>query len=167
MNLHACAESRAEASKSYGRAFGFARAPGQVIFSPVSDVLLFGPREGYMAAHSQFHTCMSLCDQAELARVRRIAISDALFWIDDTYRSMTAASLTVEVIKQLATRMHSLEHISFVTRDGDDTDDLAAAMERMARQIRAAVATVCQQVPLWRSPAWEIVSASSLSTVGD
>ncbi|KAM4055336.1 hypothetical protein HRG_008737 [Hirsutella rhossiliensis] len=167
VNLHVCAESRAEAFKSYSRAFGFARGPGHVIFNPDSDILLFGPRKGYMAAGSQFHTCMSMCDQAELARVRRVAISDGIFWIDGTYRSMTAASPTVEVIKQLAARMHSLERIIFVPREEDETGDLAVAMERMARQIQMALATVCQQVPLWRPPPWDIVSTSSLSTMGD
>ncbi|KAL3953517.1 hypothetical protein ACCO45_011473 [Purpureocillium lilacinum] len=118
VNLHVCAESRAEAFKSYSCAFGFARGPGQVIFNPDRDILFFGPRDGYMAADSQFHTCMSMCDQGELACVRRVAISDALFWIDETYRSMTAASLTVEVIKQLALRMPNLEQVYFVPREG-------------------------------------------------
>ncbi|PHH85309.1 hypothetical protein CDD83_615 [Cordyceps sp. RAO-2017] len=167
VNLHVCAESRAETFKSYSRAFGFARGPGRVIFSPDSDVLFFGPREGYMAADSQFHTCMSMCDQAELARVRWVAISDSLFWIDDTYRSMTAASLTFEVIKQLATRMPSLERIAFVPREEDEIGDPAAVVvERMARQIQMAIASVCQQMPQWTSPPWDIVRMSSLLTMG-
>ncbi|POR37148.1 Uncharacterized protein TPAR_02670 [Tolypocladium paradoxum] len=165
VNLHICAESRVEAFKSYSPAFGFARGPGQVIFNPESDILFFGPREGYMAADSQFHTCMSMCDQAELASVRRIAISDALFWIDDTYRSMTAASLTVEVIKQLALRMLSLEQIIFVPREEDEAGDLAMVQERMARQIQMALATVCQQVRHWRPPPWHIVCVSALSRI--
>lgn len=119
-----------------------------------------------MAADSQFHTCMSMCDQAELARVRRIAISDALFWIDDTYRSMTAASLTMEVIKQLALRMPSLEQIIFVPREEDEAGDLAMVQERMARQIQMAMATVCQQVRHWRPPPWHIVCLSELSRIG-
>ncbi|KAF4510421.1 hypothetical protein G6O67_002309 [Ophiocordyceps sinensis] len=152
-------------SSANTRAFGFARGPGHVIFGPESDVIWFAPREGCMAADSQFHTCMSMCDQAQLARVRRIAVSDALFWIDDTSRSMTAATLTIEVVKQLATRMSSLERIIFVTRDEDEAADLPVAVERMARQIQMALATICQQAPLWRPPPWEILSTTSLSTM--
>ncbi|KAJ6444672.1 hypothetical protein O9K51_03068 [Purpureocillium lavendulum] len=166
VNLHVCAESRAEAFKSYSRTFGFARGPGQVIFNPDSDILFFGPREGYMAADSQFHTCMSMCDQAELARIRRVAISDSLFWIDDTYRSMTAASLTVEVIKQLALRMPRLERIFFVPREEDQGSDFAMVEERVSCQVQMAVATVCQQLPHWRPPPCDIVCLRALSTIG-
>lgn len=163
VNLHICAESRAEASKSYRRAFGFVQQPGQVMFNPNSDILYFGPREGYMAAESQFHTCMSLCDPRELALVRRIAISDALFWIDDTYRSMTAASLTVEVVKQLAMHLPALEQAIFVPREQDEAADILATEERMTRQVQMAMRTVSQQFPHWRPPPWGIVSLQRLS----
>ncbi|GJN66694.1 hypothetical protein PLICBS_000713 [Purpureocillium lilacinum] len=166
VNLHVCAESRAEAFKSYSCAFGFARGPGQVIFNPDRDILFFGPRDGYMAADSQFHTCMSMCDQGELACVRRVAISDALFWIDETYRSMTAASLTVEVIKQLALRMPNLEQVYFVPREEDEGSDLAMVEERMACQVQMAVATVCQQLPRWRPPPCDIICLRTLSRIG-
>ncbi|ODA81564.1 hypothetical protein RJ55_00064 [Drechmeria coniospora] len=163
INLHVCAESRTDAFKSYRHAFGFARGPGHVIFNPDSDILFFGPRDGYMAADSQFHTCMSMCDQAELASVRRVAISDALFWVDDVYRSMTAASLTVEVIKQLALRMPRLEHVIFVPREDGEAADLAVAVKRMALQIETAAANVRRQFPNWRFPPWDIMCRSSLS----
>lgn len=166
VNLHVCAESRREALKTYGRAFGFARGPVHVVFSPDSDILWFGPRDGYMAASAQFHTCMSMCDQAELARVRRVAISDSLFWVDGTYASMTAARLTMGVIMELATRAPALERIIFVSRAEDEGDRLPAAMELMSRQIQMALAAICQQLPLWRLPPWQIVSTSALSAMG-
>lgn len=169
-NLHACAESRAEASKNYMRAFGFARGPGQVVFNPDSDILFFGPRDGYMAADSQFHTCMSMCDQAELARVRRVAVSDSLFWVNGTYQSMTAASLTVRVVRELARRMPSLDVIFFVPRQEDEHDDgtgrLAMTRERMACQMQMALDMVCEQLPHWRPPYYEILCLSALSTMG-
>lgn len=80
-NLHACHESRREALRRYHLSFGIARQPGQVIFDPARDVLYFGPRDGFMASEAQLRTVLSLCDPAELAQVRRIAVNDALFWV--------------------------------------------------------------------------------------
>lgn len=165
VNLHVCAESRAEAFKSYRRAFGFARRAGRVIFNPDDDILLFGPHEGYMAADSQFHTCMTMCEPAELACVRRVAISDSLFWGDGACSSLTASSLSVEVVRQLAARMPQLEQIIFVPHE-DQTDNLPTVKERMARQIHMAVACICQQKPNWRPPPLEIICMSALMNKG-
>ncbi|KAK8915484.1 hypothetical protein VCV18_010181 [Metarhizium anisopliae] len=164
VNMHVCAESRAETFKSFRFAFGFVRTPGHIIFNPESDILYFGPREGYMAADAQFHTCMSMCDPSQLALVRRIAISDALFWVDEMYSSMAAASLTTNVIKQLASRMPALEQIIFVPREQDEAIQPAFTEERMARQIQMAMHTVCQQDSHWRPPPWTIVSLQTLKT---
>ncbi|OAA44843.1 hypothetical protein NOR_03597 [Metarhizium rileyi] len=164
INMHVCAESRAEAFKSFQYAFGFIRTPGHIIFNPDSDILYFGPREGYMAADAQFHTCMSMCDPAQLALVRRVAISDALFWIHDKYSSMAAASLTINVIRQLASRMPALDQIIFVPRQKDERTEPTLTEERMRRQIQMAMLTVCQQVPHWRAPPWTIVSLQMLTT---
>ncbi|KAK2590239.1 hypothetical protein QQS21_012085 [Conoideocrella luteorostrata] len=163
VNLHVCAESRVDALRSFQRAFGFARMPGQIIFSPESDILYFGPREGYMAAESQFHTCMSMCDPAQLALVRRIAISDALFWSQGTYNSMTAASLTVEIVKKIALRMPALEQIIFVPREEDEMTEPILTEERITHQIQMAMPTVCRQLPWWRPPPWAIVFLQTFS----
>jgi hypothetical protein len=160
--MHVCTESRTEAFKSFRFAFGFARVPGHIIFNPDSDVLFFGPREGYMAADAQFHTFMSMCDPSQLALVRRVAISDSLFWVDGTYNSMTAASLTSEVIKQLVSRMPALEHVMFVPREKDEATEPLLTEERMTRQVQMAMHTVCRQHSDWRSPPWTIVSLQAL-----
>ncbi|PHH62546.1 hypothetical protein CDD81_6932 [Ophiocordyceps australis] len=162
VNLHVCSESRIEAQKTYHGAFGFARAPGRIMFNPGTDALMFGPRKGYMASYSQFQTCMSMCSPAQLAQVRRLAISDALFWSDSLYRSMTAAGLTFDVIKQLAQRMPRLEHIVFVPRQEDESSDLKAVRERIAHQVQIAMALVGKQVLSWREPNWEVLDQSSL-----
>ncbi|KAG5913033.1 hypothetical protein E4U42_001546 [Claviceps africana] len=141
VNLHVCAESRADTLKRFRRAFGFARLPGHIYFNPASDILYFGPQEGYMAADAQFHTCMSMCDPSQLSSVRRIAISDALFWIEESYNSMTAASLTVEVIRQLSLRMPALEQMLFVPREQDEASMPILTEERMFQQIQTAVRT--------------------------
>ncbi|KAK9443866.1 uncharacterized protein VB005_02391 [Metarhizium brunneum] len=164
VNMHVCAESRAEAFKSFQYAFGFVRNPGHIIFNPDSDILYFGPREGYMAADAQFHTCMSMCDPAHLALVRRIAISDALFWVADTYNSMAAASLSTNAIKQLASRMPALDQIIFVPREQDEVTEPILTEERMTRQIQMAMHTVCQQDSHWCPPLWTIVSLQTLTT---
>ncbi|KAK7427091.1 hypothetical protein QQZ08_006360 [Neonectria magnoliae] len=165
-NLHVCAESRAEALKHYQLQFGFARGPGQVFFSPARDVLYFGPRDGYMAADSQFHTCMSMCDPEQLAAVRRVAINDALFWVDNTYRSMTASSLTVDLLRRLQARMPGLEEIIFVPRDEESMHSMSyheptMVYVRMARQIQTAVATLREQTPSWNPPRWSILPLSA------
>lgn len=116
-----------------------------------------------MAADAQFHTCMSMCDPAQLAPVRRVAISDSLFWVDGTYSSMAAASLTIEVIKQLASRMPALEQVIFVPREQDEATEPLLTEERMTRQIQMAIRTVCQQWAHWSPPPWTIVSLRTLT----
>ncbi|KAL7934487.1 hypothetical protein V8C35DRAFT_29486 [Trichoderma chlorosporum] len=166
-SLHICAESRAEALKTYRPSFGFFRGPGQVFFNFDVDIMYFGPREGFMAADSQFHTCMMLCDQAELASVRRLAINDALFWIGDTYNSLTAASFTVEVLRQIATRMTGLEELIFVPWEDEMVVDEALVHERMTRQIQTAMQSITQLFPSWEPPSWKIVPLNELpSTTG-
>ncbi|KAH7160053.1 hypothetical protein B0J13DRAFT_119881 [Dactylonectria estremocensis] len=167
-NLHVCAESRTEALKHYRLEFGFARGPGQVFFNPDRDIMYFGPRDGYMAADSQFNTCMSMCDPDQLAAVRRVAINDALFWIDTTYRSMTASSLTVELLRRLQSRMPGLEEIIFVPRDEESLDPMwsdylepTMVHVRIARQIQTAVETLCAQTPNWIPPRWSILPLSA------
>ncbi|KAL7795746.1 hypothetical protein V8C37DRAFT_373293 [Trichoderma ceciliae] len=167
VNLHVCAESRFEALQTYRPSFGFARGPGQVLFNPEVDIMYFGPREGFMAADSQFHTCMMLCDPAELASVRRLAINDALFWIGDTYNSMTAASFTVEVLRQVAMRMTGLEELIFVPCEEEMGGHEATVQGRMARQIQTAIQSIAQQYPSWEPPSWKIVPLTELpSTTG-
>ncbi|KAG6057832.1 hypothetical protein E4U17_000860 [Claviceps sp. LM77 group G4] len=141
VNLHVCAESRADTLKHFQPAFGFARWPGHIYFNPASDILYFGPQDGYMAADAQFHTCLSMCDPSELASVRRIAISDALFWVGESYNSMTAASLTVEVLRQLSVRMPALQQIIFVPREQDEVSMPVLTEERMFQQIMMAIRT--------------------------
>ncbi|KAF4340935.1 hypothetical protein FBEOM_5149 [Fusarium beomiforme] len=170
-NLHACAESRTEALKYYGLGFGFARGPGQVFLDPDRDILYFGPRVGYMAADSQFQTCMSMCGPEELALVRRLAINDALFWVDTTYRSMTAASLTVELLRRIQSRMPGLEELIFVPREEETPDSLSyieptMVYVRMAQQIQVAFETLRQQTPDWSPPSWRIISLSAFQSVG-
>jgi hypothetical protein len=107
-----------------------------------------------------------MCDPAELAAVRRLAINDALFWIDTTYRSMTAASLTVELLRRIQARMPGLEEIIFVPR-AEESPDSASYVEptmvyvRMARQIQTALATLCEQTPGWKPPCWRILPLSA------
>lgn len=120
-----------------------------------------------MAADSQFHTCMMLCDPAELASVRRLAINDALFWVGDTYNSMTAASFTFELLKQVATRMTGLEELMFVPWEDEVVVDEALVQERMTRQIETAIQSIEQLYPSWEPPSWKIVPLSELpSTTG-
>ncbi|OLN81788.1 hypothetical protein CCHL11_08923 [Colletotrichum chlorophyti] len=168
VNLHVCHESRREALGSYRLSFGMTRNPGQIFFDEAHDILYFGARDGYMASEAQFLTVMALCDPADLANVRHLAINDSLFWVDSTYQSMSAANLTIEVLKQVRARMPRLKRLVFVPRDEnpvyDDHVELAPANlygpleQRMARQMEAAVAAVCSMFPDWTPPQWCIMA---------
>ncbi|KAJ6785037.1 hypothetical protein PWT90_05886 [Aphanocladium album] len=163
-NLHICTESRAEAAKSYHRCFGFARRPGHIYFDPDHDVLYFGPRKGYMATDAQFRTFMALCDPDELAAVRRIAISDSLFWIDSTYRSMTAASLTMDVLRIIDQCLPNLEELIFVPREEEEARPahLELTLQRMHDQIFTAMNTLVKQHTAWRMPVWHVATMELL-----
>ncbi|KAK2009198.1 hypothetical protein LZ32DRAFT_608742 [Colletotrichum eremochloae] len=172
VNLHVCRESRHEALASYRLSFGMARNPGQVLFDNAHDVLYFGARDGYMASGAQFFTVMTLCDPADLAGVRHLAINDSIFWIDGVYQSMSAASLTAEFLKHVRLRMPRLERLVFVPRDEnpvyDDQIELVPANprgrleERMARQMEAAMQTVCNAFPDWKPPRWCIMALGTV-----
>ncbi|KAF3770074.1 hypothetical protein M406DRAFT_66519 [Cryphonectria parasitica EP155] len=91
-NLHTCHESRREALRRYRLSFGITRGPGHIFFDPGADTLYFGPRDGFMASEAQLRTVLALCDPAELARVERVAINDALFWVYDDGRSSSSSN---------------------------------------------------------------------------
>ncbi|KAK2000624.1 hypothetical protein LX36DRAFT_698837 [Colletotrichum falcatum] len=169
VNLHVCRESRHEALASYRLSFGMTRNPGQIFFGNAHDVLYFGARDGYMASGAQFFTVMTLCDPADLAGVRHLAINDSMFWVDGgVYQSMSAANLTAEVLKHIRLRMPRLERLVFVPRDENpvyhDQVELVPASphgmmeERMARQMEAAMVAVCETFPDWKPPRWCIMA---------
>ncbi|TQV91440.1 hypothetical protein IF1G_09939 [Cordyceps javanica] len=163
-NLNICVESRAEAVKSYHRCFGFVGTPGHIYFDPYRDVLYFGPRRGFMATQAQFHTCMKMCKESELAAVRRIAISDSLFWNCDRYNSMTAANLTIEVLQVIAKRLPNLERLVFVPREEDEGrgDNLDRTLQRMHYQVDAAIDTLVREGIEWKIPAWHVTTLEAL-----
>lgn len=117
-----------------------------------------------MNTEAQFRTCMSMCNSSELAAVRRVAVSDAIFWIDDTYRSMTAASITMDVLRIIDRRLPNLEELVFVPREEDearryDPDD---TLQRMHDQVDTAVNMLAQQNIAYRVPAWHISGMEAL-----
>ncbi|KAM3550095.1 hypothetical protein MY1884_008420 [Beauveria asiatica] len=163
-NLHICVESRTEAIKSYRRCFGFARRPGHIYFDPTRDVLYFGPRAGYMATDAQFRTCMAMCDEAELAAVRRIALSDALFWRGNTYHSMTATSLSIDMLRIIHQRLPNLELMVFVPREQDEAnpDELDHTLQRMHEQVLTAINTLAEEEVTWSMPEWRVTTLKKL-----
>jgi hypothetical protein len=152
--LHACAESRDVALETYSILFGFARGPGQVVFHPKIDVLFFGARTGYMAAEAQLKTCMSLCAPADLAAVRRVAISDSLFSPGPEYRSITANARSVEMFTLLCSRLVSLEEIIIVAREDDIFLPTAQVLQRMEQQVQTSMDTISRQYTHWEPPSW-------------
>ncbi|KAL8370868.1 hypothetical protein RB595_000961 [Gaeumannomyces hyphopodioides] len=90
--LHVCHESRREALRRYQPSFGAASLPGRVLFDPERDLPFFGARNGYMASDGQFRTVLSLTPPAELRMIRRLALSEALLWVDTTTATATAAA---------------------------------------------------------------------------
>lgn len=124
--------------------------------------MYFGPHESdsYMAAMAQFLTAMSMCDPDELANVRRLAINDALFWSNDKYNSMMAASLTLKVLEEVATRMTGLEELIFVP--WEEKEGVHEDVVQMTRQIQTAMQSIEQLYPYWEPPSWKIVPLSEL-----
>jgi hypothetical protein len=157
-----------------------ARQPGQVYFDPDRDVLYFGFRDGFVASDAQFATVMSMCDQAELAQVRHLAINDALFWVGSgggstagtaaaSYHSMSAASLTTRALGEIRARMPGLRELTFVPREDNPVYSNDAcfveppmAQMRMHRQIQTAFMTVAEENPDWTPPAWRIMALSAM-----
>ncbi len=187
-NLHACHESRAEALRRYALMFGIGRQPGHVFFDPCRDVLFFGPRDGYMAADAQMRTLLVLADPAELARVRRVALSEAVF--TDVYGrghlsspptpDHIATNLAVDVLHQLRARLPRLDELILVLHDGVPTHSGTGSVlpsllttwqdaqqsepyTRLACQTRAAMARVCAAAPDWTPPRWRILAVRSSS----
>lgn len=107
-----------------------------------------------------------MCDPEELASVRRIAISDALFWIDNQYRSMTASSLSIQVIRQIARHLPGLQEIIFTPREEDVLNaDMAYVRHRMYMQASAAISAVMEEYPQWTSPPCRIMTLEQLAQI--
>lgn len=94
-----------------------------------------------MAAEAQLRTVLTLCDPAELARVERVAVNDAVFWTPgailppaplshmhsstagfqqgggEQQQRMVASSLLVDVLQLLRARLPGLRELVFVPRD--------------------------------------------------
>ena len=121
-----------------------------------------------MAADAQFRTCMAMCDPCELASVRRLAVNDALFWIDDMYRSMAAANLTYDLVDIVPTRMPRLEELLFVPREEEEENEdrlqqnMSAVKQRIGQQISSAMFTLSQEHPERRLPTWRVATLQEL-----
>ncbi|KAL8419568.1 hypothetical protein RB594_002680 [Gaeumannomyces avenae] len=90
--LHACHESRREALRRYRPSFGAASLPGRVLFDPERDLPFLGARDGYMASDGQLRTVLSLTPPAELRLIRRLALSEALLWVDAAAGAVSATA---------------------------------------------------------------------------
>jgi hypothetical protein len=157
--LHACSESRAVILRHHRLLFGFARGPGQVLADPAGDMLFFGQRSGFAAPFAQFVSFLSLCDPGELARVRRVAVSDHLFCQGSgAYRSETAGARTVELLLRLGERMPGLSEV--VWRPWK-------TMMRLEAQICTSVKAVMKQHPEWELPPWRILPMQALANAVD
>ncbi len=183
--LHACHESRTEALRRYALVLGIARQPGRVFLDLEHDILYFGPRDGYMASAAQLRTVLTLAPPHELARIRRVAVSEALFTLDypvppppphrhhhlSSRVPPVAASLTVEVLGLLRARLPGLRELIFVPRDENPAYSPSAVLvesavmqKRLARQIDAAMRAVCTDAPPgWLPPEWSIMTVASTS----
>lgn len=115
-NLHANHESRREALRHYQAAFGIAHRPGQIFFSTPSDILYFGPRDGFMASEAQLRTVLTLCNPIDLAHVQKVAIDEGIFWMRAAGSAKLAVSLLVDVLRLLRARMPGLCNLMVVPR---------------------------------------------------
>ncbi|KAL8304241.1 hypothetical protein RB597_004510 [Gaeumannomyces tritici] len=95
--LHACHESRREALRRYRPSFGAASLPGRVLFDPERDLPFLGARDGYMASDGQLRTVLSLTPPAELRLIRRLALSEALLWVDAAAAAAASATAAATI----------------------------------------------------------------------
>lgn len=140
------------------------RQPGTIFFNPDSDILYFGYREGFGASEAQFRTAMSLCCPEDLARVRRLALNEAVFRVGCKY----VHSLTADVLELVRLRMPALEELVFIPAIWAGADDMAyssydadlllvdmgAAKQavEMAWQIKTAMRDFSTRYPTWKKP---------------
>jgi hypothetical protein len=173
-NLHACSESRNHAlATRYSHSLAFARSPnGRVILDHDLDVLYFPPAPGYMAAPAQFHTCMSLCDPADLRRIRRVALHEDIFsghlrqqpqkGGGGYYWSALAVGLTTECLRLVRDRMPAVDEIIIVSAAGSrDQEVLQEDMEleyseRLAAQVQTAMKDLSETADMPWNPHWDI-----------
>lgn len=146
------------------------REPGRIFFNPGSDILYFGYREGFGASEAQFRTAMSLCSPTDLARVRRLAINEAVFRVGCKY----VHSLAADVLALVRIRMPVLEELVFIpaaavgpdgaTYSGYDADlvlvDIGATKEtiEMTGQVKLAVEDFCTRYPDWKKPKCQVMA---------
>ncbi|KAL7962728.1 hypothetical protein V8C34DRAFT_161222 [Trichoderma compactum] len=165
VNLQVCTESRTEALKSYQPSLGFFRGDGLVYFNYDIDILYFGPREGFMAADSQFHTCMMLCEPSELSRVRRLAVNEALFRLaGDKYEFPSATRFTLEMLRQVSQRMKGLEELILVPWQEKMVDE-ALSRVRLTKQMHSALQSMRQVNSSWRAPPWKVLTLKELPSM--
>ena len=138
------------------------RSPGRIFFNPESDILYFGRCEGYGASAAQFCTVMALCAPEDLARVKRLAINEAVFKVGCKY----VHSLAADVLEHVRARVPKLEELVFVpAREGelilaDEYDfgstlvdiSLTGETAGMAAQVQAAVQDFSEKHPDWERP---------------
>lgn len=152
----------------------------------MSDILYFGPRDGFMASDAQLRTVLTLCDPADLARVEKVAINDAVFWSPASIAggasesrgggcrrsssTTVAGSLLADVLRLLRARMPGIRELVFVPRDDNPLYsgdaclvEPSMAQSRLARVVREAMAAVFgeQRRPGERPWNWRIMTLSA------
>ncbi|KAI1106258.1 hypothetical protein F4804DRAFT_330440 [Jackrogersella minutella] len=165
VNLHACRESRQEASKRYRLLFRSSPQTGGIFFDPLRDTLYFGRRRGIAAAETLFNMFLSLVQREELACVHRIAINEGLISHDSSDgRRNRAAQLTAEqILCQVHQYFTNLEQLTFVCDDRNPvySSDAVFVEPRvknriLERRIRKAISVVEGQQPQFRPSAWSV-----------
>lgn len=144
------------------------RSPGRIFFNPESDILYFGRCEGYGASAAQFCTVMALCAPEDLARVKRLAIHEAVFKVGCKY----VHSLAADVLDHIRARVPGLEELVFVpARDAEpglvDEYDFGSALvdvsltgetAGMADQVQDAVQDFSEKHLGWRRPRCRVMA---------
>lgn len=144
--------------------------PHKIFSYAVGDVLFFGPRSGYMASVAQLCTFLTLCSPADLAYVEKVAINDAIFWVQGAHNPVTSKRLTNELMKDLCLRMPKLQYIFILIRDYNPIyrSDIMPVPSpephhELETRIGASIATFSYQFRDRRQPEWQISVPSTRS----
>jgi hypothetical protein len=181
-----CHESRVETLRHYKPLFGFAGRPGRVYFDPECDVLHFGacPEAGLMGAYAQFKTVLHLSERGDLARVRRVAVDEAVLGLLNVsapfsgYSSehelfVTRLESVLEILRLAKSHLPGLRELMFVSdsvkRRFYPQFPLVQASKSERIQNRAllgavdiAVEEMSMRFPAWIPPAFDVVSRKAL-----
>ncbi|TAQ83570.1 hypothetical protein B7494_g8105 [Chlorociboria aeruginascens] len=170
-NLHVNWEARRETLKHYSLSFNLPHAPEKIFFDPSVDILYFGEREEGLESFKQFSNTVAMVSAGELSKVRRLAVSEHLFWGIDGLDGSTSVSQTKEFWESVRRKFDGLEEILFVLTMKTTRDNMQQFREKRLGQDELLKARVLDGLDSagkgqsWTAPSWKVVEAKEIGLI--